>query len=42
MRLLIGLLLAFAVAASVGLGTTLYALQESTPFVSFTVGAWTA
>jgi len=41
-RLLIGLLLAFAVAASVGLGTTLYALQESTPFGSFTVGAWTA
>ncbi len=42
MRLLIGLLLAFAVAASVGLGTTLYALQEGTPFGSFKVGAWTA
>lgn len=42
MRLLIGLLLAFAVAASVGLGTTLYALQEGTPFGSFNVGAWTA
>ena len=42
MRLLIGLLLAFAVAASVGLGTTLLALQEGTPFGSFTVGAWTA
>jgi hypothetical protein len=40
--LLIGLLLAFAVAASVGLGTTLLALQEGTPFGSFTVGAWTA
>ncbi|MGD9925402.1 MAG: DUF1214 domain-containing protein [Pseudorhodoplanes sp.] len=42
MRLLIGLLLAFAVAASVGLGTTLYALHEGTPFGSFTVGAWTS
>lgn len=42
MRLLIGLLLAFAVAASVGLGTTLYALHGGTPFGSFTVGAWTA
>lgn len=42
MRLLIGLLLAFAVAASVGLGTTLLALQEGTPFGSFKVGAWTA
>jgi hypothetical protein len=41
-RLLIGLLLAFAVAASVGLGTTLYALHEGTPFGSFSVGAWTA
>ena len=42
MRLLIGLLLAFAVAASVGLGTTLLTLQEGTPFGGFTVGAWTA
>ncbi len=42
MRLLIGLLLAFAVAASVGLGTTLYSLQGGTPFGAFTVGAWTA
>lgn len=42
MRLLIGLLLAFAVAASVGLGSTLFALHEGTPFGSFTVGAWTA
>jgi hypothetical protein len=41
-RLLIGLLLAFAVAASVGLGTTLYALQGGTPFGAFKVGAWTA
>lgn len=42
MRLLIGLLLAFTVAASVGLGTTLYALHEGTPFGSFSVGPWTA
>lgn len=42
MRLLIGLLLAFAVAASVGLGSTLYALHEGTPFGSFSVGPWTA
>jgi hypothetical protein len=41
-RLLIGLLLAFAVAASVGLGTTLYALQGGTPFGAFKVGAWAA
>jgi hypothetical protein len=40
--LLIGLLLAFAVAASVGLGSALYALNGGTPFGSFTVGAWTA
>lgn len=42
MRLLIGLLLTFAVAASVGLGTTLLALKGGTPFGSFTVGTWTA
>jgi hypothetical protein len=41
-RLLLGLLLAFAIAASVGLGTTLFALQEGTPFGAFTVGAWSA
>jgi hypothetical protein len=41
-QLLIGLLLAFAVAASVGLGTTWYALQGGTPFGAFTVGPWTA
>jgi hypothetical protein len=40
--LLIGLLLAFAVAASVGLGSTLYALRHGTPFGSFTVAPWTA
>ena len=42
MRLLIGLLLAFGVAASVGLGTTLLALNGGVPFGSFTVGAWSA
>ena len=42
MRLLLGLLLAFAIAAIVGLGTTLLALQEGTPFGAFSVGAWSA
>ncbi len=42
MRLLLGLLLTFAVAASVGLGSTLLVLHEGTPFGAFTVGAWTA
>jgi hypothetical protein len=41
-RLLIGLLLAFVVAASVGLGSTHYALHGGTPFGAFTVGPWTA
>jgi hypothetical protein len=40
--LLIGLLMTFAVAAVVGLGTTLLVLQGGTPFGAFTVGAWTA
>lgn len=42
MRLLAGLLLAFAVAALVGLGTTLLTLSRGTAFGSFTIGAWTA
>ena len=42
MRLLLGLLLAFAIAASVGLGSTLLALQDGTPFGAFSVGPWTA
>lgn len=42
MRLLLGLLLAFAVAAVVGLGTTLLALSHGMAFGAFTIGAWTA
>ncbi|MFN3350881.1 DUF1214 domain-containing protein [Pseudorhodoplanes sp.] len=42
MHLLIGLLLAFAVAASVGLGATLYTLQGGPPFGALSVGPWTA
>ena len=42
MRLLLGLLLAFAVAACVGLGATLLSLEGGTPFGAFTVGPWTA
>ena len=42
MRLLIGLLLAFAVAAVIGLGSTLFALSRGTAFGAFTIGAWTA
>lgn len=42
MRLLLGLLLAFAIAAAVGLGTTLLALKEGTPFGAISIGPWTA
>lgn len=42
MRLLLGLLLAFAVAAVVGLGTTLFALSHGMAFGAFSIGAWTA
>lgn len=42
MRFLAGLLFALAVAAVVGLGTTLLALSRGTAFGSFTIGAWTA
>lgn len=42
MRLLLGLLLAFAVAALVGLGATLLALSHGMAFGAFTLGAWTA
>jgi hypothetical protein len=41
-RLLFGLLLTFAVAAAVGLGSTLLVLRDGTPFGAFTIGAWTA
>ncbi len=42
MRLLLGLLLAFAVAAAIGLGMTLFALSHGTAFGAHTIGAWTA
>lgn len=42
MRLLLGLLLAFVVAAAIGLGTTLFALSHGMAFGAFTTGAWTA
>lgn len=42
MRFLAGLLLAFAVAAVVGLGTTLFALTRGVAFGAVTIGAWTA
>ncbi len=42
MRFLAGLLFAFAVAAIVGLGATLFTLTRGTAFGAFTIGAWTA
>jgi hypothetical protein len=41
-RFLAGLLFAFAVAAIVGLGATLFTLTHGTAFGAFTIGAWTA
>ena len=42
MRLLIGFLFSFAVAAAFGLGLTQYALTRGTAFGAITIGAWTA
>ncbi len=42
MRLLIGFLFAFAVAAVFGLGLTQLALTRGTAFGAITIGAWTA
>ena len=42
MRLLIGLLLSFMVAASIGLGSTWYALTQNLAFGSLSLGPWTA
>lgn len=42
MRLLIGTLFAFAVAAVVGLGTTYFALTRGAAFGALTIGSWTA
>jgi hypothetical protein len=41
-RLLLGSLLAFAVAAVIGLGTTWFALNEGIAYGGVTLGAWTA
>ena len=40
MRLLIGLLLSFAVAAALGLGSTWYALTQNLSFGALQLGAW--
>ena len=42
MRLLLGFLFCFAVAAAFGLGLTQYALTRGTAFGAITIGAWTA
>ena len=42
MRLLLGFLFSFAVAAMFGLGLTQYALTRGTAFGAITIGAWTA
>ena len=41
-RLLLGFLFAFAVAAAFGLGLTQFALTRGTAFGAITIGAWTA
>jgi hypothetical protein len=42
MRLLIGLLLSFAIAAGIGLGSTWYALTQNLSFGALALGAWKA
>ena len=42
MRLILGCLLAFAIAAVIGLGLTWLALSRGTAFSAVTIGAWTA
>lgn len=42
MRLLLGFLIAFAVAAALGLGATWMALTRGQPFEPLTLGVWTA
>jgi hypothetical protein len=41
-RLLIGLLISFAIAAAIGLGSTYYALTQNVSFGALSLGAWTA
>lgn len=42
MRLLLGMLLCFVVAAGVGLGSTWFALTNGTAFGAIKIGAWQA
>lgn len=42
MRLLLGALLALAVAAAIGLGSTWFALTRNVAFGAMTIGSWTA
>ena len=42
MRLLIGLLLSFVIAAGIGLGSTWFALTQNLAFGSLSLGAWKA
>ena len=42
MRLLVGIFLAFSIAALVGLGATFFALTRGTAFGALTIGAWQA
>ncbi len=42
MRLLLGTLLTFAVAAAIGLGSTWFALTRGAAFGAINIGAWTA
>ena len=42
MRLLLGLVFAFAVAVLIGLGTTWFVLTQGAAFGAITIGAWTA
>ena len=42
MRLLLGALFAFTVAAAIGLGVTWLALTQGTAYGGVTIGAWTA
>ncbi|MGE3144639.1 MAG: DUF1214 domain-containing protein [Pseudorhodoplanes sp.] len=42
MRLILGLLLSIAIAATVGLGATFFSLTHGIAFGSYTIGPWTA
>ncbi|NWG25083.1 MAG: DUF1214 domain-containing protein [Pseudorhodoplanes sp.] len=42
MRLILGLLLSFVIAAAVGLGATFFSLTHGVAFGTYTIGSWTA